>query len=78
VYYVSHVLTGPELRYLLVEKFAYAWLIASRKLCPYFESHPITVLTLDRPTLAKHIGKIRELGKNGEMGSGVGALRHQL
>jgi len=48
VYYVSHVLTGPESRYLLVEKFAYALRIASRKLRPYFESHPITVLT-DQP-----------------------------
>jgi len=48
IYYVSHVLTGPESRYLLVEKFAYALLIASRKLHPYFESHPITVLT-DQP-----------------------------
>ena len=28
VYYVSHMLTGPETRYLLVEKFAYALLIA--------------------------------------------------
>ena len=56
VYYVSHVLTGPELRYLLVEKFAYALLIASCKLRPYFESHPITVLT-DQPlrsTLEKY------------------------
>jgi len=29
VYYVSHVLTGPESRYLLVEKFAYALHIVS-------------------------------------------------
>ena len=48
VYYVNHMLTGPETRYLPVEKFAYALLIASRKLRPYFESHPITVLT-DQP-----------------------------
>jgi len=48
VYYVSHVLTGPESQYLFVEKFAYALLIASRKLRPYFESHHITVLT-DQP-----------------------------
>jgi len=48
VYYVSHILTRPESRYLFVEKFAYALLIASQKLRPYFESHPIMVLT-DQP-----------------------------
>jgi len=48
VYYVSHMLTRPETRYLPVEKFAYALLVASRKLRPYFESHPITVL-IDQP-----------------------------
>jgi len=56
VYYVSHVLTGPELRYFLVEKFAYALLIASCKLRPYFKSHHITILT-DQPlwsTLEKY------------------------
>jgi len=56
VYYVSHVLTGPKSRYLLIEKFDYALLIASRKLRPYFEWHPITVLT-DQPlqsTLEKY------------------------
>ena len=56
VCYVSHVLTGAELRYLLVEKFAYALLIASHKLRPYFESHHVTVLT-DQPlrsTLEKY------------------------
>ena len=56
VYYISHVLTGPESRYLLIEKFAYALLIASRKLRPYFESHHIILLT-DQPlrsTLEKY------------------------
>jgi len=39
---------GPESRDLLGEKFAYALLIASRKLRPYFESHHVIVLT-DQP-----------------------------
>jgi len=60
VYYVSHVLTGPKSRYLLVEKFAYALLIASQKLRPYFESHPTTVLT-DQP-LRSTLEKYRSSG----------------
>jgi len=56
VYYLSHVMMGPKLRYLLVEKFVYALLIASPKLRPYFKSHHITVL-IDQPlrsTLEKY------------------------
>ena len=45
MYYVSKVLMGAENRYLKIEKLAYALLIAARKLCHYFEAHPITVLT---------------------------------
>ena len=56
VYYLSHVLIEAKLRYLLVEKFAYGLLIASRNLRPYFESHHVTVL-IDQPlrnTLEKY------------------------
>ncbi|XP_073041770.1 uncharacterized protein [Primulina eburnea] len=45
VYYVSHALKGPEIRYTEVEKVALALVITARKLRPYFLSHPITVLT---------------------------------
>ena len=45
VYYISHVLQGAELRYLRLEKFAYAVVLSTRRLRPYFEAHPITVLT---------------------------------
>ena len=48
VYYVSKVLMGAENRYLKIEKLTYALLIASRKLCHYFQAHPITVL-IDQP-----------------------------
>ena len=48
VYYVSKVLMGAENRYVKIEKLAYALLIIARKLCHYFQAHPITVLT-DQP-----------------------------
>ena len=37
-----------ETRYLKIEKLTYALLIAVRKLCHYFQAHPIVVLT-DQP-----------------------------
>ncbi|GAV60630.1 rve domain-containing protein/RVT_3 domain-containing protein, partial [Cephalotus follicularis] len=48
VYYVSKALNDAEGRYPEVEKFAYALIIAARKLRPYFQAHPIKVLT-DQP-----------------------------
>lgn len=45
VYFISHVLNGPEMRYPLIEKMAYAILVAARKLKPYFDAHSIEVLT---------------------------------
>lgn len=48
VYYVSKRLTGVELNYPKLEKLAYCLLVASKKLSPYFQSHPIKVLT-DQP-----------------------------
>ncbi|XP_073133580.1 uncharacterized protein [Henckelia pumila] len=45
VYFVSHASKGPELNYLTQEKLALALVITTRKLRPYFLSHPITVLT---------------------------------
>jgi len=48
VYYISHALAGAEIHYLLIEKFAYALVIVSQKLWPYFEAHKVIVLT-DQP-----------------------------
>ena len=48
MYYISHALAGIEVNYPLIEKFAYALVIASRKLRPYFEVHKISVL-IDQP-----------------------------
>ncbi|KAK3015071.1 hypothetical protein RJ639_007041 [Escallonia herrerae] len=45
IYYVSKVLQKAELRYPNIEKLAYAPLVTTRKLYPYFQSHSITVLT---------------------------------
>jgi hypothetical protein len=48
VYYVSKVLKDTETRYTAAEKLAYALLITVRRLRPYFQAHPIHVLT-DQP-----------------------------
>ncbi|GAA0146534.1 hypothetical protein LIER_06463 [Lithospermum erythrorhizon] len=48
VYYVSRVMRGAEKRYPQTEKFVYALIIAVRKLKPYFEAHPLEVVT-DQP-----------------------------
>jgi len=48
VYYVSHSIARAEANYSLIEKFAYALVMAIRKLQPYFEAQKVTVLT-DQP-----------------------------
>ncbi|KAL5740687.1 hypothetical protein ACOSP7_029569 [Xanthoceras sorbifolium] len=45
VYYVSKALTDPETRYTEVEKIVLALITSARRLRPYFQAHPITVLT---------------------------------
>jgi hypothetical protein len=45
VYFVSKALHGAEERYPQIEKLAFALIIASRKLQPYFQAHSIRVLT---------------------------------
>ncbi|XP_065050247.1 uncharacterized protein LOC103995026 [Musa acuminata AAA Group] len=45
VYYVSHVLNGPEERYPPIEKLALALVLSAQKLCPYFQAHPVEVIT---------------------------------
>ncbi|XP_077215574.1 uncharacterized protein LOC143850191 [Tasmannia lanceolata] len=48
IYYVSRVLHNAETRYSEIEKFTFTIVVSARKLCPYFQAHPITVLT-DQP-----------------------------
>jgi hypothetical protein len=45
VYYISEVLHEAKTRYLEVNKLLYAVLIASRKLCHYFQAHKISVVS---------------------------------
>ncbi|KAL9244214.1 hypothetical protein vseg_018016 [Gypsophila vaccaria] len=48
IYFVSHALGPSEKNYQIIEKAAYAVVIAARKLRPYFDAHPIEVRT-DQP-----------------------------
>jgi hypothetical protein len=48
VYLVSTVLRNAHERYTTQQKLLYTMLIASRKLCHYFQGHPIKVVT-DHP-----------------------------
>ena len=45
VYFISSVLRDARERYPMMQKLLLAILIASRKMRPYFESHPITVVS---------------------------------
>ncbi|GAA0152208.1 hypothetical protein LIER_37445 [Lithospermum erythrorhizon] len=48
VYYISWVMGGAKIRYPLVEKLVFPWSGAARKIKPYFEAHPLKVIT-DQP-----------------------------
>jgi hypothetical protein len=48
MYFVSTVLRDARECYTMQQKLLYTLLIASRKLCHYFQGHPIKVVT-DRP-----------------------------
>ena len=43
VYFISHTYKGAEVRYSKIEKMVFALIMASRKLKPYFQAHPIKV-----------------------------------
>ena len=45
VYFVSSLLQGARSRYSGVQKLLFGLLMASRKLCHYFQAHEITVVT---------------------------------
>jgi hypothetical protein len=45
VYFTSKALRGAEERYPRIEKLAFALVISTRKLRPYFQAHAVRVLT---------------------------------
>ena len=45
IYYVNQAFQGAEAKYPRIEKIAFALIIASRKLQPYFQANPILVMT---------------------------------
>jgi len=45
IYFISKALRGAEERYPRIEKLAFALMISSRKLRPYFQAHAVRVLT---------------------------------
>ncbi|XP_019167796.1 PREDICTED: uncharacterized protein LOC109163501 [Ipomoea nil] len=48
IYYISKLLRGAESRYTPLEKMVYSLITTVRKLFPYFQAHPVEVLT-DQP-----------------------------
>ena len=61
VYYTSQAFRGAEMSYLRMEKIAFALLVTSRKLRPYFQAHLIIVMT-DQP-IRKMMNKIEAAGR---------------
>lgn len=45
IYYVSRALHGAELKYFPLERLVLALMVTVRRLRPYFQAHPIIVLT---------------------------------
>lgn len=45
IYYLSKSITGPEVRYTLIGKLSLALIISARKLRPYFQAHPVVMVT---------------------------------
>ena len=61
VYYISQAFQGAEVKYPRIEKIAFALIVASRKLLPYFQVNPILVM-MDQP-IKKSINKPEAAGR---------------
>ncbi|XP_076945999.1 uncharacterized protein LOC143617268 [Bidens hawaiensis] len=64
IYYISRTLSDPESRYSMLEKLVFALVYGARRLCRYFQGHPIKVLTgyklknvLSKPELSGRLEK---------------------
>ncbi|KAL0390982.1 UNVERIFIED_CONTAM: hypothetical protein Scaly_0455300 [Sesamum calycinum] len=60
VYYLSKMLQGVELRYIVVKRFVLALVITAQRLRPYFQLHHIVVLTnqsLKEVSIIYHTGE---------------------
>ncbi|XP_013617478.1 PREDICTED: uncharacterized protein LOC106323992 [Brassica oleracea var. oleracea] len=71
IYYVSKALLDAETRYSHLEKLALALIVTARKLRPYFQAHPIVVVTsfpvnfvVHKPEVSGRLAKLAvELGE---------------
>ena len=61
VYYISQAFQGVEAKYLCIEKIAFALIVASHKLRPYFQTNLILVMT-DQP-IKKSMNKLEATGR---------------
>jgi hypothetical protein len=61
VYFVSRILQDAKTRYPPMEKLAFSLVIIARKLRPYFQTHPIRVLT--KELLKRVLRKIEVSGR---------------
>ena len=61
VYNVSQAFQGAEVKYPRIEKLAFTLILASCKLCPYFQANPILVIT-DQP-IKKSMNKPEATGR---------------
>ena len=62
VYYVNQAFQVTKAKYPRIEKIAFALIVASRKLRPYFQANPILVMTdqlikksMNKPEVARRI-----------------------
>lgn len=44
VYSISKVLQNDEQKFSKIEKLIFALIVVARKLCPYFQAHPLIVM----------------------------------
>ena len=61
VYYTSQAFQGTEVRYPRIEKMAFALIVASRKLRPYFQDHTIFVM-MNQP-IRKAMSRLDVVGR---------------